>query len=296
MDNPREVRFRNRVTGEVVVERIFGEKELRFFYENPFGSWLTRWVLRREPLNHVYGWYQRARSSRKRIPEFIRKLGIDIDEAERPLAEYATLDDFFTRRLRPEARPIDLTPEHFISPADGRVLVYPRVEGTLRVKASEVTLAELLGGEAIAARYQGGAAVVVRLAPADYHRFHFPDGGIAPASERLGRGLHSVHSIALAAGAPSFRNKRMVCRLASDGFGEVALVEVGALVVGTMIQRYAPGRVERGQEKGMFRFGGSTVIVVAEPGRIVFDDDLVRDSAVGLEVLVKMGSRIGRRG
>ncbi len=294
MDNLREVRIRLRATGEVVAERVFGEKELRFLYENPFGKRLTHWVLRREPLNHVYGWFQRKKSSRKRIPEFVRKLGIAVEEAERPLEEYASLDDFFTRRLKPEARPIDRTPEHLISPADGRTLVYPRVEGTLCVKASEVTLEELLGDAALAERYRGGAAVVVRLAPADYHRFHFPEGGTASESVRLGRGLHSVHTIALEAGAPSFRNKRMLCRLSTEAFGELVLIEVGALIVGTMVQRYAPGRVERGQEKGYFRFGGSTTIVLAEPGRVVFDDDLLRDSADGLEVLVKMGSRIGR--
>ena len=294
MDNPRVVRIRLRASGEIVAERVFGEKELRFLYENPFGKRLTHWVLRREPLNHVYGWFQRKRSSRKRIPEFIRKLGIDVEEAERPLGDYTSLDDFFTRRLKAAARPIDMTPEHLASPADGRTLVYPRVDGTLRVKASEVTIAELLGDPTLAERYQGGAAAVVRLAPADYHRFHFPEAGTASESVRLGRGLHSVHTIALEAGAPSFRNKRMVCRLATKTFGELILIEVGALIVGTMVQRYAPGRVERGQEKGYFRFGGSTVILLAEPGRVAFDEDLVRDSADGLEVLLKMGSRIGR--
>lgn len=295
MTNSREVRIRDRATGEVVVERVFGEEELRFLYENPFGKLLTSWVLRRELLNHVYGWFQRSRSSRKWIPEFVRKLQIDVGEAERPIEEYVSLDDFFTRRLKPEARPIDRTPEHLISPADGRTLVYPRVDDALRVKASEVTLVELVGDAALAERYHGGAAAVVRLAPADYHRFHFPESGTASESIRLGRGLHSVHTIALETGVPAFRNKRMLCRLTTENYGELLLIEVGALIVGTMVQRYVPGRVARGQEKGYFRFGGSTVIVLAEPGRVVFDDDLVRDSANGLEVLVKMGSRIGRR-
>ncbi|MBI2930644.1 MAG: phosphatidylserine decarboxylase [Planctomycetes bacterium] len=290
-----EIRFRDRETGELRAELVFGEKELRFLYEHWLGRLMTNLILHRETLNHVYGWFQRRPKSARRIPDFIARLGIDPDEAERPVSEYASLDDFFTRRLKPGARPIDRDPSHLISPADGRVLVYPRVRGEMRVKGSSVGIAELAGRPEWGARYEGGDAVVVRLAPADYHRFHFPETGVASEAARAGRGLHSVHPIALAAGAPSFRNKRMITRLATETFGELLLIEVGALIVGTIVQTYRPGPIERGQEKGTFRFGGSTVVMLVEPGRVVLDGDLVQASAQGVETFVKMGSRVAVR-
>ncbi len=103
-----------------------------------------------------------------------------------------------------------------------------------------------------------------------------------------------MHPIALAAGAPAFRNKRTVAFLSTERFGEIALVEIGALLVGTIVQTYRPGPVARGAEKGYFRFGGSTVVVLVEPGHLVPDPDLVEWSARGIKTLVKMGAGIGR--
>ena len=289
------VQFRNRETGEVEVEKVFGEGGLRWLYESLTGRAVSKVLLTRAVSSHIYGSLQNRRSSKRKVPNFIAKLGIDPDEAAEPLESYGTMNAFFTRKLREGARPIDRDPQHLVSPADGRVLVFPEVPGELTVKNSRVTLAQLLGDPALAERYVGGALVVVRLAPADYHRFHFPDAGEASPSKRWGGPLHSVHTIALDAGAPSFRNKREVSTLQSAQFGELALIEVGAMLVGQIVQTYTPGPVERGQEKGMFRFGGSTCVVVVEPGRVVWDEDLVRDSADGLETLVKMGTRIGVR-
>src|SRR5690606_10594103 len=120
--------------------------------------------------------------------------------------------------------------------------------------------ADLLADAALARRYRGGAALVVRLAPADYHRFHFPESGLAGPARPIPGPLHSVHPIALAGGAPSFRNRRHVTLIETERAGLVAMVEVGALLVGTIEQTYEPGPVTRGDEKGTFRMGGSTVV------------------------------------
>ena len=295
MTSAQATTVRNRETGQIVTERVFGETELRFLYEHRIGRLLTNVFLRQEWINRAYGLVQRSKYSRVRIPRFIQRLEIDPTEAEKPVADYATLDEFFSRRLRLAARPIDQTPDHIVSPADGRALVYPALRDELCVKQSRVTLAELIGDEILADRFNGGVAVVIRLAPADYHRFHFPDVGAALEPRMLGRGLHSVHPIALDGGADSFRNKRMVTRLKSNGFGEMVLIEVGALTVGSIVQTFCPGRVERGQEKGYFRIGGSTVILLAMAGKVILDEDLLEASAGGLESLVKFGSRIGSR-
>jgi len=292
-----KVQFVDRETGALRDELVFGERELRFLYENGLGRGLTDHVFSAGPFNHLYGLWQRSRLSRRAIPAFVRRLGIDPAEAAQPLEAYRSLDDFFTRHLRPGARPIDPDPDHLLAPADGRTLVLPRVTlaDELAIKGSRVRLAELLADPELAARYDGGAVVVVRLAPADYHRFHFPADGVAGPARRVGRRLHSVHPIALDAGAPSFVNKRVVTTLETERFGRVALIEVGAMVVGTIVQTYRPGSVARGEEKGTFRFGGSTVVMLIEPDQVTLDEDLVARSAEGMEVFLKVGTRVARR-
>ncbi len=295
MNDAERIRYRNRQTGALEEEHVFGERGLRFLYGGRLGGLIERRIFSRDAISHIYGWLQRGSRSRARIRGFAEKLSIDVSEAEHPLEDYPTLDAFFCRKLRPGARPVDTDPDVLVSPADGRVLVLPGVHDAFQVKQSRVTLAQLIGDQSLASRYVGGDAIVVRLCPADYHRFHFPDGGVASETELLSGPLHSVHPIALAGGAPSFRNKRTLCRLQTAGFGELLIVEVGAMLVGSIEQTYTAGPVRRGDEKGTFHFGGSTVVLVAEPGRLKLDADLIEASRGELETLVRVGTRIACR-
>lgn len=285
--------FRDRESGAICEEPVAAEGALRALYGAAWGRALADRLLATPALSAAFGAWQRAPWTRRRIAAFVRALGIDASEAEKPIEAYPSLNAFFARRLKPGARPIDGRPEHFAAPCDGRVLAYPDVgDAQLAVKGQEVGLETLFGDAARGRR--GGAVFVFRLAPMDYHRFHFPDGGRASNATRLGGRLHSVHPIALAGGAPSFENQRWVSALASDRFGEILIAEVGALFVGRAVQTYAPGRVERGEEKGYFEFGASTIAVWAPPGRVEIDADLAADSRRGLETFVKMGTRVGR--
>jgi phosphatidylserine decarboxylase len=290
------VQYRNRRTGELETERVFRGESLRFLYGGPIGRLLCESIVSSRLFSRFYGWLQRRPASRRKIPEFIRSLGIDAGEAERAPEDYASLDDFFTRRLKAGSRPVDSDPDRLVTPADGRVRVIPRLSDTwLSVKGSRVRLAGLLQDEALAPRYADGSAALVRLAAADYHRFHFPESGDASEPQRIGGRLHSVHPIALDAGAPSFENQRTWTRLETRRFGSLLQIEVGAMAVGTIEQAYRAGAVRRGQEKGFFRFGGSAIVLLVEPGRLRFDEDLVRASEAGVETLVRMGEPIARR-
>jgi len=290
------VQYRDRRTGRLEPERVFHGEALAFLYEKWAGRVLASLLTANGLFSGGYGWLQRRPASRRKIPRFISSLGVDAGEAERPPREYGSLDAFFTRRLKPGSRPIDQDPEWLITPADGRIRVFARMrDPALEVKGSTVCLEDLLGDRALADRYRDGALGVIRLAAADYHRFHFPDSGIASAPRAVGRKLHSVHPIALGAGAPSFENKRMLTRIDTRGFGPMVQIEIGALTVGTIEQTFVPGAVERGQEKGFFRFGGSAMVLLAEPGRLQFDEDLLRDSEAGIETLVRMGQSIAKR-
>lgn len=292
------VRHRDRRTGEIIDEPIFAEDTLRFFYENRWGRLLFQALLNNRLFCTLYGWRMDAPGSRRLIAPFIERFAIDMNEAERPAEAYRHFNDFFTRTLKPGARSYATDPAVFSSPGDGKLLVYPTLDPDTRlpIKGTACSPAALLNSTAAAAPFAGGAALVLRLAPPDYHRFHFPDGGVAGPAHPIAGAYESVNPIALARVPDLFcRNKRAVTYLDSDHFGRIAYVEVGAITIGTIVQTYTPGRVERGSEKGMFRYGGSTVVMLFEPGRLQFDADLLADATQGLEVKVRAGEGIGRK-
>lgn len=280
----------DRASGALVEERVFGGDALRRIYGGGLTGVALRRLLPRPLVSALYGRLQRLRRSRGNIAGFVADLGIDAAEAELPLARYPSLDAFFSRRLRPGARPIDHSPGLLCSPADGRALAFPGVAGPLPIKGQGVDLSQLLDEPSPFAR---AAVLVVRLAPADYHRFHAPCAGVLSVARTVGGPLHSVHPIALAAGAPSFGNYRQVSRIEGTTFGTVLVVEVGALLVGEIERTRAPGPVGVGDELGVFHFGGSTVVVIADAARLAFDPDLIANSAHGLESLVRVGTRVG---
>lgn len=283
---------RDRATGALVAERVFSEAALRWVYGPGLRARLARAVATRTPFNRLYGLLRRRPGG---VRAFVEELGIDATEAELPLEAYASVDAFFVRRLRPGARPVDPDPATVVSPADGRALAFADLgpDARLPVKGAWLDLATLVGDAALARRWAGGSALVVRLAPADYHRTHWPHDGVASPPRRLGGRLHSVHPIALAAGAASFANRRVVTLL--DGpAGLAAVVDVGALLVGTIVEGYTPGPVRKGEEKSLFRLGGSTTVLAWEPGRVRLDDDLLEATRAGHESLVRVGARVGR--
>lgn len=292
-------RYRVRETGTIVDETIESERMLRWLFEDPIGHVVMRKVVNHRLFHMLYGRLKDSSRSREEIPGFIARHGIDMREAEREdPASYRSFNDFFTRTLKPGARPFPDDPVRLGSPAEGKVLVYPSVgaEARMPVKGMSLGVAALLRDAELARRFEGGAALVVRLAPYDYHRFHFPDEGMAGAPRLLPGEYLSVNPIALARYPDGFcRNTRAVTMVTTRHFGEIAYVEVGATTVGTIVQTYRPGsHVARGEEKGYFRYGGSTLVLLFEPGRVEFDPDLLADSAAGLEVQVKAGSGIAR--
>ena len=298
-DPVRLVRTVNRETGQIQEEAVPSGDSLHRLYHSTVGTILTESLLKRRWVSTLYGRLKDRRGSRKEIEAFARSVGIDPDEAEKPLAEYRTLNEFFARRLKPGTRPIDPDPEILISPADCQLLVYPAAEGdaVVPLKGSPWNIGEILADPDLAGRYEGGPVAVLRLAPRNYHRFHFVDAG-TPGPTRTIRGpLHSVSPLALSSGKQILaRNKRDITPLRSRGFGDLAHVDVGAMMVGKIVQTHEPGLpVARGDEKGYFSFGGSSIVLLFEPGRVRFDDDLVGWSAQGLETCVRFGERIGVR-
>jgi phosphatidylserine decarboxylase len=292
---PDAIRFLDRRTGEVREEVVLGEGFVRWVYESALGGALRRAMLTRLAPSKAYGRWQSSSWSRRAIPGVVAQLSIDLGECLVPEGGFSSFNDFFTRRLRPGARPLVDDPRRLASPADGRTFAYVDVQGDtlLPAKGRRISLRELLADDVEAARFAGGTVLIVRLCPADYHRFHFPCAGLASAARTVAGPLESVSPIALAQGhAILDTNKRDVAYIDSPVFGRVAYLEIGAMFVGSIVQSYRPGSVAAGDEKGRFEFGGSTVILVLEPGRVRVDADLVDSTRSGLEVLLRMGEGI----
>jgi phosphatidylserine decarboxylase len=291
------IRFYHRYKKTVEVERVFGEGWLRFAYENPAGRFFVWLLARRAIFSQYYGHKMRQTESALRILPFIAKYEVDVDEFAKSPFDYKTFNEFFYRALKPEARPIAEGDKVATFPADGRHLAFQDIQAAagFYVKGSKFSFAELLGSEEEAKHFAGGAMLISRLCPVDYHRFHFPVSGIPGESRLINGWLYSVSPVALRRRLRYLiENKRVVTMIESPEFGNVAMVEVGATNVGSIQQSFVPGRaVKKGDEKGLFAFGGSCVITIFQRDRIRFDADVREQSAKHLETYARMGDRLG---
>lgn len=266
---------------------------LRFLYENALGRLLLKVMVAR-PISVLGGAYLRSRFSRHRIAGFIRKNQIDMSEYEE--AVYPSFGDFFIRKIRPERRPIGSDRTRLISPCDAKLSIFPIDEETIfSIKGSHYTVERLLGGDApLAASFRGGWALVFRLCVDDYHRYCYPDDGSAEKSIKIPGKLHTVQPIALARVPVFLENSREVTLLHTAHFGDMVQVEVGALMVGRIHNEERTEPYQRGEEKGRFEFGGSTIVLLVQKDRITPDLEIVENSKRDLETVVKMGEYISQ--
>lgn len=261
---------------------------LGFLYHTPPGRMLLRPLICR-PVSGAAGAFLDSPLSKPLIGPFLRKNGIDLGEYYAD--DFRCFNDCFTRKIREHLRPVDPDPEALIAPCDGLLSVHPIHGGTvLPVKQSRYTLSGLLGDEALAARYRDGLCLVFRLCVHHYHRYCYVDGGVKGENRFVPGRLHTVRPIALAAGPVFTENCREITLLDTEHFGPVTQVEVGAMLVGRIQNHHGAGPIRRGQEKGMFLYGGSTVILLVEKDRA----QLTLEVPAGEEVPVKLGQAIGK--
>jgi len=282
----------------MVEEKIPGEFWLRWLYSSSLSGRLAlHGLVKRAFFSWLYGRKMDKPRSVHRVLPFIVEHDLDVDEFAKQAMAYKTFNEFFARKLKASARPIDADPASAILPADGRHLVFPDVDAAdgFYVKGDRFELGELIGGELVAKQFAGGAMLISRLAPVDYHRFHFPCAGTPGRASEIKGPLFSVNPVALRRSVRYLvQNKRMVTLHETERFGLVALIEVGATMVGGIHQSFIPGtKVKKGDEKGLFKFGGSCVITLFQRDRIVFDADLREQSLNHIETFAKMGERFG---
>lgn len=293
------VHYRNRLTGGVEVEQIYGEGWLRWLYEgNPLGTLSLHALVKRAGFSAWYGRQQDKPASAAKVAPFIRDYGITMEDFIAPPGGFATFNDFFYRTLAPGARPIESDPALAVFPADARHLGFQNISTApgIYAKGQRFDVTQLVGDATLGRLYAQGTVVCSRLCPVDYHRFHFPVAGTPSAPVAIKGWLGSVNPIALRRNlAWLWENKRQRVTLEAGAFGKVTLVAVGATNVGGIVETFNPGQtLTKGAERGYFRFGGSWVATLFEPGKVVLCEDLTAATAEGVELLARFGTPMAR--
>lgn len=289
----KPIKYIDRESGEVKTENVYGEKWLDWLYHNPVGE-ATLWTIaKRKIVTSLYGDQMEKPASADKIMPFVKEYDVDLSIAQKQ--NFTSFNDFFIRKLKPEARPIVADSLAVASPADGKILAYENIKNAdFYIKGFRFNVNSFLNNPELAKKYEDGAMIVFRLAPPDYHRYHFPVSGTTASSNiKINGDYYSVNPLALRKKAEIFwLNKREYGVIKSPLFGDVVTVEVGATMVGSMIQTYSGTTVKKGQEKGYFKFGGSTVVLLFEKDQIKIDADLLTNTANSLETTIKMGEQI----
>src|SRR3970040_2209185 len=271
------IQYYERKSGQIKTEKVAGEKWLVWLYYNPIGE-ATLWALaKRKLVSTIYGNMMDHSYSAKKIHPFIEDFDIDMSIAQEQ--EFKNFNDFFTRKLKDDARPINTSTTIVVSPADGKILAYADISNSdFIIKGFRFDVSSFLDNPDLTQKYHDGALIIIRLAPVDYHRFHFPvNGNVSPNKKA----------------EIFFLNKREYTILSNPLFGDVIMAEVGATMVGSIEQTFKGSSVNKGEEKGYFKFGGSTVVLLFEKSKIHSDEDLLINTSKGYETTVKMGERIG---
>ncbi len=298
-----EIKYINRKTGELETEKVLGQKLIEWLYESKSGQVLSSF-LAKPLLSRLYGLYQSSPFSRFAIQDFVREFQISLsdflpEDGRSPASPYSNFNSFFARRFQKALRPFRLESNLLSAFAEARYLAKKSHDDgdLLYVKGKYLTAKSLLDNPEFYTIFEGGPILLARLCPMDYHRFHFPDDGKVLSTFKRGHCLHSVNPMALKARPDLFcENEREISILETKNFGKLAYIEVGAMMVGKIYQTYTSPNFTRGQEKGMFLFGGSTVIVLGEAGKWTPSQDLLHNSERGYETLVELGSVVAVKG
>lgn len=282
---------------ELVQENIESEGLMRFFYGNSCGRFF-RFFLSKKWFSSLVGSYYNTSFSKRSINAFVKKHNIDMSLFEKSEQEYKNFNDFFIRKLKPGVRDIDFSSNSLISPCDSKLLVLGNLQQNTEffIKDSYFNLGRFFKNDYLAKKFEGGTLLIFRLAPYDYHRFHFPFDCIPGSIVKIDGKYDSVNPIAFKSGyQPLTENKRHLIMLDTDKFGEVAMVPVGAICVGKIVETFKENeKYEKGDEAGYFSFGGSTVVLIFEKGRVSIDSKFIDHSKAGYETQVLFGEKIGK--
>jgi phosphatidylserine decarboxylase len=285
----------DRENGQQKIEDVPGGGMLKWLYNTSTGKVALNVLFKRKMVSALGGWFMDSKISAGRVHEFVIQNKINLNEYQiSDVKQFHTFNQFFYRKLKPDARPLG---ENIVSPADGKVLAFQSLKdvSSFFVKGTEFTVFDFLQDKKLATKYKEGSMLIVRLAPADYHRFHFPADGNISESKQINGYYYSVSPLALKKSFEIFcQNLREYSILSTSNHGDIFISEVGATMVGGITQTYnSNSKIKKGDEKGYFSFGGSTLVLLFEKDKITFDQDLIQNTKNGFETAIKMGEQIG---
>ncbi len=279
----------NRQGQEVIVDQS-QDNLLKSLYTSIFGRCVLK-VLTLPFITNIGGKYMSSSFSKRRIKPFIEENHIDMSQYI--TQTYNSYNDFFTRKIKDGQRPIDNNSDILISPADSKLTYYPINEETyLKIKDSLYSLEDLLDNKDLAKEYHGGICLIFRLTVDDYHRYCFIDDGTKEKDHYIKGKFHTVNPIANDYYPIYKQNSRSYSLLHTKNFGDVIYMEVGAMMVGRIVNHPVKS-FSKGEEKGYFEFGGSTIVVFIKKDEVIIDQDIINNSKEHHETKVSLGEKIG---
>lgn len=276
----------NRTTKSIDEDIQYGGKYLNFLYNSFLGRTILKFIV--NPIfSKIYGKYNDMVISKNKINKFIKKYEININEYEQK--EYTSFNDFFIRKKKNTE--YAKGKNSFIAPADSKLLVYKITDDMkIKIKQSVYMLEELTLDNADLEQFRNGNCLIFRLSMDDYHRYCYIDDGITEKTKKIKGKLHTVSSISTKHKVYS-QNARVCNYMVTNNFGKIIYIEVGALLVGK-INNYNKDKYVKGEEKGYFELGGSTIVILTSD-KVKIDNDIINYSNKGIETKVKYGERIG---
>lgn len=295
-----EIQYFNRGSQNVEIEKVYGDGGVKWLYQSFMGRFLSS-LLVKAPISIIYGELQSLAISRFKVPGFIKNFEINMSEfiAEEGRSEddpYSSFNSFFIRKFKDGARRIISERNRMPAFSEARYFGYESItdDKLIPVKGKFLNSKDLLANTKWESTFNDGPLLLARLCPVDYHRYHFPDDGEVLDHYKVGGLYHSVNPIALKEKQDIFStNIREVTIMETENFGKLAYVEVGAICVGKIVQSTDLTTFKRGDEKGYFLFGGSTVIVIGEKGKWSPSQDILDYTAKGMETYIQLGDEVG---
>ncbi len=285
-----EYKVIDRKTKEITVEK--SPNGANFLYKNGFGRIILKLADRRF-VSRIAGKFLDKKRSTKYIDNFIKTNNIDISEY--PKVEYSSFNEFFSRKIKDNRRKFSGNKKDFCAPCDSRLLVY-KIEPskTFVIKGKTYSLESILRNKRLAEAYQNGYFLVFRLSVSDYHRYAYVDNGTLLRKVEINGKFHTVGPIAFEKFKVFEENQREYSLLKTENFDEIIDIDIGAMMVGKIVN-HNKKKFKRGEEKGYFLFGGSTVVIIVKENILEIDKDILENSKNNIETKVKQGEKVARR-
>jgi phosphatidylserine decarboxylase len=302
VSNSPEIKYFNRMTGKHEIEKVYGDQFIKFLYRSVAGKSVGG-MFTNKLFSKAYGAFQDLPSSHRKVKPFIEKFNIPIQDYEagtRPCVDprdsYRSFNEFFIRKFRLGKRSFVSEPNRMAAFAEARYVGFDSIDekSVYPVKGQYLLAKDLIGNDQISKIFEGGPLMIARLCPVDYHRYHYPDSGKVVEHYPIAGNFDSVNPLALQFKNQIFiQNERYVTILQTENFGRLAYIEVGAICVGKIVQTHRWNKpFMRGEEKGYFLFGGSTVILIGEKGAWKPSGDITMNTKNGIETYLHLGQEV----